>query len=50
MDKDIKELQKVRKHLRMTLRNTTDTCEKRILTDRLKFLKEHIIDKDMFNK
>ena len=43
--KDIRELQKIRKNLRIKIRNTTDTCEKRILKDRLKLLKEHITDK-----
>ena len=43
--KDVRELQKIRKNLRIKIRNTTDTCEKRILKDRLKLLKEHITDK-----
>ena len=43
--KDIRELQKIRKNLRIKIRNTTDACEKRILKDRLKLLKEHITDK-----
>ena len=43
--KDIRELQKIRKNLRIKIRNTTDACEKRILKDRLKLLKEHIRDK-----
>ena len=34
--KDIMELQKIRKNLRIKIRNTTYTCEKRILKDRLK--------------
>ena len=42
---DIRELQKIRKNLRIKIRNTTDACEKRILKDRLKLLKEHITDK-----
>ena len=41
--KDIRELQKIRKNLRIKIRNTADACEKRILKDRLKFLKGHII-------
>ena len=36
--KDIRELQKIRKNLRITIRNLTDACEKRILKDRLKLL------------
>ena len=43
--KDIRELQKLRKNLRIMIRNTTDAREKRILKDRLKLLKEHITDK-----
>ena len=43
--KDVRELQKIRKNLRIKIRNTTDACEKRILKDRLKLLKEHITDK-----
>ena len=34
--KDIMELQKIRKNLRIKIRNTTYTCERRILKDRLK--------------
>ena len=34
--KDTRELQKKRKNLRITIRNTADACEKRILKDRLK--------------
>ena len=41
--KDIRELQKIRKNSRIKIRNTADACEKRILKDRLKFLKGHII-------
>ena len=43
--KDIRELQKIRKNLRIKIRNKTDACEKRILKGRLKLLKEHITDK-----
>ena len=43
--KDIRKLQKTRKNLRITIRNTTDACDKRILKDRLKLYKEHITDK-----
>ena len=43
--KDIRELQKIRKNLRIKIRNTTDACEKIILKARLKLLKEHITDK-----
>ena len=43
--KDIRELQKIRKNLRIKIRNKTDACEKRILKDRLKLLMEHITDK-----
>ena len=43
--KDIRELQKIRKNLRIKIRNTADACEKIILKDRLKLLKEHITDK-----
>ena len=42
---DIRELQKIRKNLRIKIRNTTDACEKIILKARLKLLKEHITDK-----
>ena len=43
--KDIRELQNIKKNLRIKLRDTTDACEKRILNDRVKLLKEHITDK-----
>ena len=43
--KDIRELQKIRKNLRIKIRNKTGACEKRILKDRLKLLREHIADK-----
>ena len=43
--KGIREVQKVRKNLRITIRNTTDACEERILKGKFKFLKEHITDK-----
>ena len=39
------ELQKIKKNLRITIRNTTDAREKRILKDSLKLLKERITDK-----
>ena len=43
--KDERELQMIRTNLRITIRNITDACEKRIFKDRLKLLKEHITDK-----
>ena len=43
--KDIRELQKIRKNFRIKIRNTTDACEKRILKDRVKLLKDRITDK-----
>ena len=43
--KDIRELQKIRKNLKIKIRNTTDACEKRIHKDKLKLLKEYITDK-----
>ena len=39
------ELQKIRKNLRIKIRNTTDALKKRTLEDRLKLLKKHIADK-----
>ena len=43
--KDLRELQKIRKNLRRTIKNMTDACEKRTLKNSLKLLKEHITDK-----
>ena len=41
----LQKLQNIRKNLRITKRNTINACEKRILKDKLKLLKEHITDK-----
>ena len=43
--KDVRELQEIRKNLRITKRNTKGACERRILKDRIILLKEHIMDK-----
>ena len=48
--KDVKELQKISKNLKITIRNKTDACVRRILKDKLKLLKEHITDKIKENK
>ena len=48
--KDIRELQKIKKNLRITISNITDACEKIILKERLKFLKEHIKHKIKENR
>ena len=48
--KDVSELQKIRKNLRIKIKNTAEACEERILKDRLKFLKEHITDKNGGNR
>ena len=37
--KDIRELQKIRKYLRIKIRNTTDACKKTVLKGRLKLLR-----------
>ena len=36
---------KKKENLMVTIRSKTGTCEKKIIKDRLKFLKEHITDK-----
>ena len=43
--KDLRELQKIRKNFRITIKNTTVAFKKRILKDRLKLLKVYIKDK-----
>ena len=48
--KDIQELKKIKKNLRITIKNTKYTCEKRIFKYRLKFLKEHRTDKIKENR
>ena len=39
---NVRELQKTRKNLKITIRSTTDVCKERMLKDKLKFLDEHI--------
>ena len=43
--KDIRKIQQKRKKLRMELKTTKNKLEKHILLQRVKILKEHIIDK-----